>query len=277
MNISYKVAAGIVTFNPNLAELKNNINSILQQVEHIYIYDNASRNIEEIKQFSSGLITVFQSNTNDGIAKALNWIFNECDKKGIQWVLTLDQDSICSKEHVQRLLEWLGRLDSIGIIAPTIFDRDVGIIGHNPKRDYCQVYTCITSGALTFVEAWKLVNGYDEKMFIDGVDFDFCHRIRKKGYKVIQVKDVVLDHKIGNSEKKRILFFHVVVKGHNAGRKYYMARNRIYLPKKHKFWARLIRGNLRNFKQLVEIILFEGDKKEKAKATLRGWKDGYKL
>jgi rhamnosyltransferase len=64
---------------------------------------------------------------------------------------------------------------------------------------YSEVRTCITSGALTNLDLWKKLDGFDEQMFIDSVDFEYCYRVRKAGYKVIQTDQVQLSHSIGNA------------------------------------------------------------------------------
>lgn len=97
------------------------------------------------------------------------------------WMLSLDQDSVCSNEFVEKMKPYLSVESNLGIVAPVIVDRNVGIVGHNPTSNYAHVKTCITSGCFSNIEAWRVIDGYDESMFIDSVDFDFCYRIRKKG------------------------------------------------------------------------------------------------
>ena len=112
-------------------------------------------------------------------------------------------------------------------------------------------------------------------MFIDSVDFEYCYRMRKNGYGVVQVKNVQLLHELGNSHKKKFLFWKIDVTGHSAFRKYYIARNNIYYPLKHGLWLRFLRGNFRNLGLLVIVILYEDNKKEKIKAIFKGWKAAY--
>lgn len=277
MKQKYRIVAGIVTYNPDIDILKKNISSIEKQVEHVYIYDNGSANSKNIKEIENDDITVFNSSCNVGIARALNLIFEASSKEKFDWVITLDQDSICSENHVEKLYQVSQKIKKAAIVAPIIVDRDVGIIGHNTKEGLIEVRTCITSGALTSVNAWREVGGFDEKMFIDCVDFDFCYSLREHNYSVIQVKSVRLSHKIGNSTKKKFLICEINVKGHDENRKYYMARNRIYIAIKHHLWIHFIRNNLRNIKQIITVILFEDNKKKKIVKTIKGWRDGYKL
>ena len=113
-------------------------------------------------------------------------------------------------------------------------------------------------------------------MFIDSVDFEYCYRMRKCGHGVIQVRDVQLLHELGKSQKRRLLFWKIDVTGHSAFRKYYIARNNVYYPLKHRMWLRVLRGNIRNIGMMGVTVLYEKDKKDKLKAICRGWKDAYR-
>ncbi len=271
------VYAGIVTYNPKIERLIENINSIYPQVDKVIVYDNGSENIEDIKLLKNSRITILIGKVNRGIAYALNRLMEYGVSNGYKWMLSLDQDSVCDAKYVNNMLIYFGCIEDVGIYAPVIVDRKIGVIGHCPNKKFACVNTCITSGAFVNIEVWKNINGYDEKMFIDSVDFEFCYRVRKAGYKVVQIRDVTLLHELGNSHKEHFLFWRVTVKGHSAFRKYYIARNNIYYPLKHRLWLNIVKGNIRNICLLVLVILYESEKKEKCKSILRGWKDGYKL
>lgn len=274
-----KIYVGVVTYNPNINRLQENLDSICGQVQNIIVCDNGSDNIAEIESLSCGYsnVEMIKLGKNLGIAAALNRLMEWGERQNQDWMLSLDQDSVCDSDYVNRMLPYLTVEKNLGIVAPVIVDRNVGIVGHNPKNDYESVNTCITSGSFSRIDVWKNIGGYDEKLFIDSVDFEYCYRVRKKGYLVIQVRNVKLLHEIGNSRIRKFLFFKVSVKEHSAFRKYYIARNNIYYPLKHKLWLRFIRAHLRNLWMIVVILLYEKDKNEKIKAVLNGWHDAYSL
>lgn len=268
------ITAGIATFNPDLDRLKENVNAILLQVDRVIIFDNGSENQESIEQEYQQRATIIKSEKNVGIAAALNGLMKKSVELGASWMLSLDQDSVCPQNFCEQMRTYLYKEDNFGIVAPVIVDRNVGIVGHNPEKEYKSVRTCITSGAFTKAKVWQEIGGYDESMFIDSVDFEFCYRVRKAGYKVIQVRNVQLLHEIGNSEKRKFLFWTIDVKNHSAFRKYYIARNNVYYPLKHHLWVRFIRGNIRNIELLITVILYENDKRIKIKKLISGWKNG---
>lgn len=271
------VCCGIVSYNPNIQLLKKNILSVKKQVNKIFIVDNGSENLKNVKQLivqlklNAKLIT---NHRNKGIAAALNQLFNAAKNENYDWMLTLDQDSICPPNFVKQLMNFKKISCNIGIIAPVIFDRNVGIIGHNPASPYDDVKTCITSGALTSVSAWDQIGGFDEKMFIDSVDFEYCYRLRKNGFRVIQVASVKLNHSIGEARYCHFLFWKFKNTEHSAFRDFYIAQNNVYYPRKHHLIAHFIRGNYRNIKNILIVLLYESNKKAKVKSIFTGWKHG---
>lgn len=271
------IYAGIVSYNPELKRLKENISAIQSQISAVVIFDNGSNNIDEIQILVSEFMNVvlLKSEKNLGIAMALNQLMQWGYEKKYDWMLSLDQDSVCEKNFVTEMTPYLTVEQNLGVVAPVIMDRNVGVVGHNPKAEYAHVNTCITSGSFSRISAWKEIGEYDESMFIDSVDFEYCYRMRKYGYGVIQVRGVQLLHELGKSQKRRFIFWKIDVTGHSSFRKYYIARNNVYYPLKHRLWLRLIRGNLRNIGMMVVTILYEGDKKNKIAAICRGWKGAY--
>lgn len=268
------IVAGIVTYNPDLDRLRENVESISSQVEKVVIFDNGSKNQDRIKDEFQDKVILIISSENIGIAAALNRLMKKSEELGATWMLSLDQDSVCPNSFCNEMSKYLKLELNFGIVAPVIVDRNVGVVGHNPEKEYKFVRTCITSGAFTKISVWKEAGGYDEFMFIDSVDFEFCYRVRKAGYQVVQVKGVRLLHEIGKSKKRRFLFWKVNITGHSAYRKYYIARNNVYYPLKHHLWLHFVRGCFRNLKLFCIVILYEDNKTEKCNSILKGWSSG---
>lgn len=270
------VYAGIVTYNPDIENLKKNIEGIAEQVPIVIIVDNASENVSTIKNYIKRInnVVMICFDTNKGIAAALNKLMQYGHDNGFEWMLSLDQDSVCPNGYCKNALNFLNILPNIGIVGPVIHDRKVGIVGHNPDGEYGIVNTCITSGAFVNICAWEKAGKYDEKMFIDSVDFEFCYRVRKVGYLVIQTRKLILDHSIGNGKIVSIGPFKKKIKEHSAFRCFYIAQNNIYYPRKHKLLFHYIRGNYRNLKNIFDVLIFEKDKLNKIYAIFQGWKKG---
>lgn len=263
------IAAGIITYFPDCGLLEQNIKSIIKQVDRVVIIDNASGNVEEVKKIVEKYnISIFENKINVGIASALNQIMKYFDSINYEWVLTLDQDTICPKNLIDELTKYLD--DNVGIVSPNYYDR--GIFNNYKKKEIFELMQwTITSASLTNIKIWKIIGGFDENLFIDGVDIDFGIRLNKNGYKVIKVNSVEISHKIGNSTDFHFLGLHFIVHNHNAVRKYYIARNTIIIAKKNSSKKIVIKPYFQVIKQMVYVLFFESQKKIKIKAIFRGF------
>lgn len=272
------VSAGIVLFNPDIKRLKENIDAVIVQCTHLYLVDNGSGNVDEVKgllnQYNQSKISILWNRENQGIAKALNQLTSAAQKEGFDWILTLDQDSVVPSNIVGEFEKYINN-SSVGILCPIICDRnkdeEIKI-----NEDCTEIDECITSGSLLNIKAWSEIGGFDERMFIDGVDFDICYRLRQRGYKIYCIHSVVLLHELGHIEYHRFLFWRVLVKNHSAFRKYYIARNIIYTAKKRRSTLLVVKGLLQEIKMIGIVIFYEEDKLNKSRNICRGIYDGFK-
>ncbi|OUN76834.1 glycosyltransferase family 2 protein [Bacteroides sp. An51A] len=273
------IAAGIVLFNPDIIRLKDNINSIGPQVDTIYLIDQHSFNLNDIHTLISNIhypIHLTQNDNNMGIAYALNQLLLEAENDKYEWIITLDQDTVCPLNLIKELRQYI-YMQNVGIVCPVINDRSFGIIDKDDKP-YTIVKTCITSASLTSVKAWRKVGGFDSSMFIDGVDTDFCYSLSRNGYIILRCNTVSILHEIGhNSFISNILGHKQVVFNHSAFRYYYICRNIIYKQRKNKdFTPSVYRGLLTVFYRWILIVLYEKDKWNKTRAIIKGTYDGFK-
>ena len=273
------VSAGIVLFNPDIKRLKENIDAVIVQCTHLYLVDNGSGNINEVfellKGYNQSKTSVICNAENQGIAKALNQLTSAAQKGGFKWILTLDQDSVVPCNIVEEFKKYINNSDT-GMLCPVICDRNKGE-EIKVKEECTEVDECITSGSLLNIKAWDEIGGFDERMFIDGVDFDICYRLKQRGYKIYCIHNVVLLHELGHIEYHRFLFWKVLVKNHSSFRKYYIARNIIYVAKKRKSGLLVIKGILQEIKLLGIVLLYETDKKSKSISIIKGIRDGMML
>ncbi|MBT8847469.1 hypothetical protein BTH55_03925 [Lactobacillus delbrueckii subsp. bulgaricus] len=270
------IIAGVVTYNPRITLLQKNLSALRELVDRVIVVDNGSVNLTDIKKIIGGIgsISLIENQRNLGIARALNEIMETAIEYEYSWVLTMDQDSVVPTNLVSEYVKYLD--SSVGMLCPIIFDRNKNQLPTTYLGTH-EVKECITSGSLVNVSAWQKVNGFDEKLFIDGVDFDFCERIKKTNYRILEVGTVVLSHAIGNITMRKFFFWDVAVKNHSAFRKYYIARNTIYLAKKNGNVARQIKSYLQVAKQVSIVIMYEQDKKQKLIAICRGMIESRRL
>ena len=259
------IPAGIVMFNPDIYRLKENVCAVIVQCVHIYLIDNGSSNIKEIYEilgsFNQSKITIIRNEKNQGIAKALNQLTSMAQRDGFEWILTLDQDSISPSNIIEEFNKYIKDMNT-GMLCPVICDRNKGNT-IDIKNGSKEINECITSGSLLNIKAWKEIGGFDENMFIDGVDFDICYRLRQFGYKILCVQSIVLLHELGHIEWHRFIFWRVLVKNHSPFRKYYIARNIIYIARKRESFFLIFKSILQEVKLVSIVFLYEKDKKTK--------------
>ena len=222
-----KIFAGIVLYNPDIERLKENVDNIINQVSRVILVNNGSENTEEIEQYLDGLekqkIIYENLNKNKGIAAALNVIVNKCIDYNVNWVMTLDQDTVCNKDIVQKYRKYL-KMDNVGQLTCEYIDRNFKNEDKKNKYGIRKISWCITSAALLNINAWKKVGGFDERLFIDEVDYDICLSMREKGYYIYQIDFIGFVHEIGEGKSKKIGNKIIKTWNHSAFRRYYSTR-----------------------------------------------------
>ena len=273
------IGAGIVTYNPDIERLKENINSIMSQVSQIVIVDNGSDNVEDICSMiegNSGICMVWNEE-NGGIAKALNQIMHFADEHNWDWVLTLDQDSVTMPGLIDNYRKYMD-YDKVAMITCLFLDRNYGVQQeYEFSEEYRYAERCITSGCLTKVAPCLETGGFDEGMFIDYVDFDMCYMLTERGYKILQSSFRGILHELGNSQRKEFFGREVIVTNHSPSRRYYYSRNVVYFIRKHRGYVSALRYYIKLYGRLGVVLLYENNKFNKLKYGLKGIIDGYKM
>lgn len=290
-----KIVAGVVLFNPGERTL-NCLSSLHRQVERIYVFDNS---VDQIEIQLPDNIVYLSEGKNKGIAYALNKIMERAKTDGYRWVLTMDQDSILPDGMVRDFSRYLSR-PKIGIVCPQVIDKRRKYMETKHGDDEEYVKKCITSSSCTSIDIWEKIGKFDEWLFIDLVDDEFCKRMTVSGYKILKLNKWVLDQEFGKIEPKseRVQKFWIKVSKvlHNQNfakfsyrksvspmRVYYTCRNIIYVNRKMKKYGNTAYKNYNCKNYLGFVICFiwpsilRADKKmDVVKAAWNGTRDGCK-
>lgn len=295
-------AAGIVSYNPDIKRFKENIDSILSQVDKLIIIENGSREsdkiIKIIKSYDENCVKLVVNSKNMGIARALNQIMVCAEKENYKWVITLDQDSVCPENLVKEYSKYIEE-DNVAIICPQIQDRRRKYLELEETEGISEIDICITSASCTNVKIWRDVKGFDSKLFIDLVDNEYCKKVRLYGYKILRLNYLILNHEFGDIEPKNTWTAKMFIKlskmlhKENIGklsykkkvyplRVYYTCRNVLYLNKKYKNYG--IVGYEENYHChnfggfiicfVLPSILRADKKMEVLRAAMKGIRDG---
>lgn len=249
-----KICAGIVLYEPEIDLLKQNISTILPQVDDLFLFDNGSKNGEKINvEIMNEFPTVkyYKNKKNVGIAYGLNWLLEKAKENNYEWCLTLDQDSICSSNMIEEYKKYIN-LKNIAIISPYILNNSKISLEEYlhlnlPKYEYIKdPMDCITSGSLTNVKIFEKLGGVTNELFIDYVDTELNCKILDAKYKILKANRAYLIQQMGKAHPVKIFqWLHKktnkeifrklkVAAVYTDNRLYYSARNSRYIRKHFK-------------------------------------------
>lgn len=261
MDCKNNIAGVVVLFNPP-ENIKENIGSYIDALDILYVVDNSENYdvdiIHELKKHNK--INYISNGANLGIAKALNIGACNAIEQGHQWLLTMDQDSKFQDLSFFQCFNYLENVDTIAIISPYHFQNFN--IDKEKMYYYEEVDVVMTSGNLLNLALFKKIGKFEEKLFIDEVDHDYCIRARLRGYRIVNFINIPLTHHFGIKKQiiRRGKLFEFTE--HSAKRMYYITRNNFYVWKKYyKANPELIKSRIKNFALLCKYILFYEDKK----------------
>ena len=281
-----RICAGIVSWCPDSGQLRQTASHIVSQVEGVLICDNGTPGLDQVlaselegwrvtesrdvfRQGGSDFL-ILRNETNRGIASGLNQLCACAEELGYDWILTLDQDTQCPENMISALSAYTA--PDVGIVAAGVLYEGAESI-HPQRKGIREAGWVITGGSLTSIQAWRAVGGFDEPMFIDSVDQDFCIRLKQAGYRILENNDCLIHQPLGRMKLKKFFGRTVQVTHHSPKRKYYMARNAVYLDRKYG----KNKAGAFNRKLLLKTLIYEKDRIHKIPSILRGIRDGKKL
>lgn len=268
-----KVCAVFILYNPQKEHLQNIIEKS-SFFDLILVFDNT----ETFDTNSAKLFAKFENicylneATNFGISKALNIALNKTSNLGYSFAMLFDQDSVMMIEDIRRMLMQVEVLNDkkIGIYSPKIIYKEKKNKKIYKEEEFREKKWVITSGSLLNLKAYEEVGSFDENLFIDRVDYDYCFRLRKKGFKIIEIQNVFLFQKLGYTNPKSIFKF----PEHSPIRHYYAFRNRLYIAKKNEMKnKKYLYLFLTSLRHIFRIIFLESDSYNKIKMCLFAYRD----
>lgn len=269
-------ALGIVTYQPDIARLKENLEAAVENLQGgpILVVDNGSERIADIQSLTEGFstVTLIRNSENLGIATALNQLCRQAQSLGCQWIITLDQDSVIQPGMLQEFSRYT-HLARVAIICPRIEDRRLGRQHTRLTSGTEYISHAITAGNMVRLEAWQTVGGFTEQLFIDGVDFDFCLKLGEDGWQILRTNIVCLYQEMGHGRKITLPFHHQMsVLNHSPQRLYYIARNYLWIGRRHH---QRLHWSLEVAKRLFIVLCFESQKWQKLRAMFKGIRHSY--
>lgn len=259
--MSVRISAVVPLFHPEPG-LTARIDSWREGVRTLHLVDNTPGGSPRLPDDPG--VVLHRPGRNVGVARAFNLAAEHAERDGHPWLLTMDQDS----RALPGMLAELARVAEqssprTALVAPRL--RGARRAGSDAR----DVRFAMSSGSLVRVESWRSVGGFDEGLFIDGVDHDFCMRLRAAGFGLLRAENARLAHAPGNRPRRLPLGW--TVSHHSPTRRYYITRNRFAIARRHGVplaacWAHLALD-------VMSIAAFETDARAKLRMMLRGVRD----
>lgn len=289
------VVAVAVTFRPDEATIEDVLRRAAAQVGALVVLDNDSPTVDGVHWSERVAIPagveVVRAASNGGLGAAYNRAVAIAGERGARYALLLDQDSQLDEGCVDALLRHADRRAAhgpLGAVGPTFIDSRNGERApfvrfgfplntklHAPAGGDVDVDFLISSGSLIPLTAVEAAGPFDEGLFIDSVDMEWCFRAKAAGLALVGVADARMLHTIGD-ELVRLpgggtMFVHSPL------RLYMMTRNRVALWRRHgtpTVWT--AQDVPRMLFKLGRMTAFAAPRIRNARAMLRGVRDGWR-
>lgn len=234
----------IVCYNPDLKHLLELCRTLLNDDTFVVLVDNSDVPYLQSDAFPEGceLITL---DSNVGIAKAQNIGIQYAISSGSDNIIFFDQDSSVQPGLLRTMISAL-ESGQYKIVAPKCID-DISMLELPSlrvnkygisKSIYAgdsvlpiEVDIVISSGMAVSSRVFSEVGIFDESLFIDYVDTEWCLRCKLKQIPIYLIPSVTMYHRIG---KKIVNLGLICIQIHSPERCYYQIRNSLHLfRKKH--------------------------------------------
>ena len=248
------IAATVILYYPSMDVLAN-IQSYVSFAGRLYVMDNSekadpgiSRRLQELRD-----CVYIHDGENKGIAARLNQACRLARHDGYSSLLTMDQDSAFTHENITGYLRCIQQFSGREQVAMFGVEYE----GAPAIATDCaaeEIDHLITSGSIVNLDLFDAVGGFDENLFIDGVDQEYCYKSIVAGYKIVQLKNIQMAHTLGTVVSKRSLKNLRMTPRtlHTPVRLYYIMRNHLYLKAKYGQFFPI--NTARNQKELFNRI-----------------------
>lgn len=258
-----KAGCVLVIYNPDYSLLKNVLDAVSSQVECVFISDNSDIPDSAFFEPWNEKVVYHNMGKNAGIAAAQNIGINYLIEKGFSHIFFLDDDSVIAKGTVDKLFKEAETLENnnvqLGGIGARPFNRQDGKKyrasinkGNEFSENITEVSELMNSASLIPSKHFLEVGMFDEKLFIDGVDHEWCWRAKsKKDLRFFIAEDILISHQLGEGDRYFVVRNVAIpspLRTFYQFRNYFILSRRFYVPLKWKI--------LNGFKYLVKFFYF---------------------
>jgi rhamnosyltransferase len=243
-----KVAAIIIAYLPEPAQLNHLIGLLAEECAAVFIMDNGGgHDAIDPNMKLDPRIQLIDMAGNQGLGAALNQGIGLAAARDFSYVTTFDQDSEPQAGQIAALVEafesLVARKIHVAAVGPRIVDARRAIpvdysfmhrrlgwpvaVTCSENCGFIEVDYLITSGSLISISAFHKVGNFAEAFFVDYTDVEWCFRASSLEFSFFGICDVVMSHELGSRDPAKILGMTIL--RYSPVRRYYYARNTIFL------------------------------------------------
>lgn len=229
-------AACVILYHPKKEDITN-LFTYCSKVEKVYILDNTEGKSNENLFIGMENVSYFWDGENKGLSIRLNEACQRAIADNFDYLLTMDQDSSFIEENIDRYLKDILNFEEkekVAIYGLEYSKNDI----NDTTENYFEVDHLITSASVMNLKLYNEIGGFDENLFIDGVDIDYCYSALTKGFKSIKFARNFFNHSLGVRTRRGSIFTLYLIKKnvsvHSSLRVYYMYRNMLYIKNKYE-------------------------------------------
>jgi len=228
---------GMLTLYSPLDSYIKNIETYIMFIDKLYVVDNSpivdnTLHVKLLEKYPK--VEILASGKNNGIAGALNICANIAIDESYLWMLTMDQDSYFEDDQALRFFNSVSLIDQekVAILSPS---HEI-VLDNKKNWEFEKKDTVMTSGNLLNLSLVKNIGTFDEDLFIDCVDQDYCLRANMMGKDILQSTNCYIHHKVGMPYASSFIFgyrkrtFNI----HSPKRVYFIVRNSLWINNKYK-------------------------------------------
>mgnify|MGYP003190865274 CR=1 FL=1 len=233
------IAVVIVVYHPSEADILQ-----IEKLDAAYrgvLVDNTPNGRSRAADMSLANLHYIYNGNHNGIAgaqnRALEWLLRQ---DGIERVVFLDQDSRVDTSYPRLISNEFGRISKfyhLALLGPTTYHEQDGteyksVIHTKPKaqQGFIARRDVISSGSCCSIGVLQELGLFDEKLFIDYVDFELCWRAESQGWLCGITTRACIRHQVGCREIK-LGSYRVIISA--PYRYYYQYRNYLWLCRRH--------------------------------------------
>ncbi len=285
--------ACITCFKASFASLTPLLTSLASQVDVIVLVDNSPTFDPNLQSQACSVhphLVYLPLLNNPGTAGALNQAWALALAHGAQALVSFDQDSLPCQDAVLQLRQALSKTaqasppwaalgpvwhdatsgQAMRILAPIKGWRRHYVVAPDlsvPATQPIEVDHLISSGSMTSAKAYQSIGPYNEALFLDYVDIEWCLRARALGWRLGVHASSRIQHSIGDHA---IRVGTKMLAVHSPMRSYCLLRNHLLLwrqPSIPKMW--LASDGLRVITRLCALLVLAPERIKRIQYLVR--------